>query len=77
MEACVSCMGLGHVSDLDCARERFLGRKNRLVNRVHSVRCTKDDGVVQLMEAERGWVGEEENRSTRVLARGAFRLRHA
>jgi len=37
-------------------------------------------GVVQrdqVMEARRGWVGEEGNRSIRVHDRGAFGLRHA
>ena len=41
MEAGVPCLRLGHVPNLDCARERFLGRKDRLVDRVHAVRSTR------------------------------------
>jgi len=46
-------MGLRHVSNLDCARERILRQKNRLVDRVHSVRSTKGDGNAKERRATR------------------------
>jgi len=46
-------MGLGHVSNLDCARERISGRKNGLVDRVHSASRTKDDSKAKGRRATR------------------------